>query len=159
MNHKEALDRVRFISHSAFHNDMDRVSTVDLLVREGLNQLEANIAFDLIPIAFGWALLRKMGVEEFPSVFILRNENLEDQEVPVSSSHIFTAALSIAFDIFERGYTDDFSKDLVTALCFESADVNAVSKALKADPNIDLVASKLTTILYGYTKDEFQDVS
>ncbi|MEO0826057.1 MAG: hypothetical protein AAFY67_10390 [Cyanobacteria bacterium J06642_9] len=159
MNHEKAVDRVRFISHCAFHNNMDRAITVALLVREGLTQLEANIAFDLIPIAFGWALLRKMGIEEFPSVFILRNENLEDQEVPVSSSHIFTAALSIAFDIFTRGYTDDFPKDLVTALCFESADVNAVSKALKADPNIDLSASKLTTILFGYTKDEFQDVA
>lgn len=132
----------------------ERDDVVKQLVQDGVHETAANLATDLVPIAFGWALLKKMGFTSFPSVFELTEA---DETVNVADSHVFTAALTEAVAVMTHGYTDIFSKRVVSMLIAESPEVDAVNQALAADPNLDLSGATLSSKLSGYTAQEFHE--
>jgi hypothetical protein len=104
-------------------------------------------------MAFGWGLLKKMGVKHFPSEFELSDSG---EKVKVSNSHVFTTALGFALDVFESGYTEIFSKKVVEMFVSQSAEVNALNKALNADPDIELSEVSFTSSLFGYSVEEYE---
>ena len=139
--------------------DGDRDGVINALERRGLFHLEASLRADLVPMAFGWALLRKMGVRSFPSVFVLRQDSGEDEQIAVGDSHVFTAALGLADDVMENGHTKVRNQATVQCVCYQSTDLIAVSQALDADPQLDLAEVELTGILYGYSIEQYQSAA
>ena len=154
MNHSEAERQVLLTTRAYLLANGDRNGAAEQLVEEGLVKIAAEIRADLVPIAFGWALLRKMGVRKFPSEF-----NLSDtgEKVNVSDSHVFTAALGCAIQVLENGYSEIFSKRVVQMLISNSAEVDVLNKALDAEPNIDLSDVSLSSNLLGYSASDYAE--
>lgn len=153
MEHSEAERQVYLTARAYLLADGDRDAAVRRLVEEGLSKVAADLRADLVAMAFGWGLLRKMGVCKFPSEFELSDTS---EKVKVSDSHVFTAALGFALDVFENGYTDIFSQRVVTLLISNSAEVDALNNALNSEPDLDLSGISLTSSLFGYTAKEYQ---
>lgn len=152
MNHEEAERKVYLTTRAYLLADGDRDGAVNDLINNGLSNVAAGLFADLIPMAFGWGLLRSMGVKQFPSEISLTET---DETVKVSDSHVFTAALGVAMKIFENGYTEIFSKRVVEMLVSQSAEVNALNNALNSEPDLDLSQVSLSSSLLGYSAEEF----
>jgi len=152
MDHPEAENQVLLTARAYLLADGDRDIAISNLIKDGFSELAASLRVDLIPMAFGWCLLKKMGVTKFSSEF-----NLQDtgEQVMVADSHVFIAALGLARDIFENGYTEIFSKQLVEMLVSHSAEVDALNKALNSMPDLELSEVTLSSSLFGYTSEDY----
>jgi hypothetical protein len=126
------------------------------LAKSGLGRTDSDVAIELIVTAFGWAILRRMGVEKFPSVFIIEQPGGEQVELNVADSHLFTAALGLASELLESGYTANLPKEGVAAIIAESAEVGAVSKALYDNPSTDLGKVSFRTSFFGFDVHGFK---
>ena len=153
MDHSQAEKNILETTRAYILANGNRDGAIDFLVKEGFSSVAASLHADLVPMAFGWALLKKMGVQRFPSEFELTDTG---EKVRVSNSHTFTAALGIALDVFQNGYTDIFSQRVVEMLISHSAEVDALNKALNTEPNLDLAEVSLSSSLFGYSSDEFE---
>lgn len=134
---------------------MDRLLVSADLADQGLEGTESDVAVEVVVTAFGWAILRRMGIAKFSSVFIIHQPGGEQGELNVAESHLFTAALGIATGLFENGYTSSLSKDGVSAIVAASAEVGAVSQALNDNPSTDLTKASLKTSFYGFDVRDF----
>lgn len=127
----------------------DEESLITLMAVEFGDVLLAKKLYAFLPMAFGWALLKRMGVSSLPGTFILLDKNGNDVEFKVSDQSIFMGALSIAYKVFEYGYTAVLTKEVVTELINNSVEVIAANKALNAGEDIkgsDLHPSKILSI-------------
>jgi hypothetical protein len=152
MDHKEAERQVYLTTRAYLLANGDRDNAVDRLTDEGLSRVAAGLRADLVPMAFGWGLLKKMGVMRFPSEFNLLDTG---EKVRVSDSHVFTTALGFALEVFENGYTEIFSKIVVEMLVSHSAEVDVLNKALIAEPKLELSELSLSSSLFGYSAEEY----
>ena len=152
MNHEEAEKKVYLTTRAYLLSDGDRDRATNDLENNGLSKIASELFADLVPMAFGWGLLKKMGVKQFPSEINLTDTG---ETVKVSDSHVFTTALGFAFEVFENGYTEIFSKRVVEMLVSQSAEVNALNNALNSEPDLDLSQVSLSASLFGYTAEEF----
>jgi hypothetical protein len=153
MDHSEAKREVLFTTRAFLMANGDREKAIEQLVIDGFSEIKANLRVDLIPIAFGWALLKKMGVESFPSYFELPDSG---EKVNVSGSHVFLAALDVAIDVFENGYTEIYSERVIRMLVDRSAEVDAMNRALNAEPHLNISQVKLSSSLHGYSVEEYE---
>lgn len=153
MDHSQAEKYVLETTRAFILAEGDRENAIGLRVKEGFSNVEAALHADLVSMAFGWALLKKMGVRQFPSELDLSDTG---EKVKVSDSHVFTTALGIAFDVFQNGYTDIFSQRVVEMLISQSADVDALNRALNSEPDLNLSEVSLSSSLFGYTSGEFE---
>lgn len=152
MDHTEAERQVYMTIRAYLLANGDRDNAVDRLTEEGLSRVAAGLRADLVPMAFGWGLLKKMGVKRFPSEFDLLDTG---EKVKVSDSHVFTTALGFALGVFENGYTEIFSKRVVEMLVSNSAEIDALNKALNAEPELELSKISLSSSLFGYSAEEY----
>ncbi len=152
MNHSQAERLIIQTTRAFLLASGDRDKAIDLLIEEGIAGVAAALYSDLIPMAFGWALLKEIGVQKFPIEIELQDEGTK---VKVTNSHLFTAALNLAWDIFQNGYTEIFSKRVVEMLVSHSAEVVAMNKALNSDPKLNVAEVELTSSLFGYSSKEF----
>lgn len=139
---------------------MDRPLVAADLAAHGLTRPQADLSVELIVTAFGWALLQRMGITNFPLTLRLRPPDADDVVFHVSDVHLFTAALGLAVEVFESGYTERLPKEGVSAVVAYSADVGAVSQALDRDPTLDRSACSLgETIYWGFSVLDFVDAA
>ena len=155
-NHQTALELANMAAVLTATNG-SRDEAIAKLVSAGGDELRAALGVDLLPIAFGWAAMAKMGVRRFPESLVLRVVGADDVEFPISACPLFTTAHEIATDIFSNGFTDLFPQSVVQALCFGSADVKAVMKAVDKDKSLDLGQIEFTSILFGYTPENIEE--
>ena len=135
-----------------------RNEAIAKLVAQGMEESRAALGVDLLPIAFGWVAMRKMGVRHVPDSLVLRVLGAEDVEHPVAECPLFNAAYDIANDLFDNGFTDLFPHSVVEALCFSSADVKALTKALGENENLNLGEIEFTSVLFGYTPQDIEEI-
>lgn len=89
-----------------------------------------------IPSAFAWALLRRMGVESFPSHYVALNALGGEVNLPVASEHYFTAALNLAFETLEGGWNEELSREQFEAVIARGAEMDAANNALNIGKSI-----------------------
>jgi hypothetical protein len=154
MDHSEAERHVYLTIRAYLLANGDRDNAVNRLTEEGLSRVAAGLRVDLVPMAFGWGLLKKMGVRHFPSEFNLSDTS---KKVKVSDSHVFTTALGFALEVFENGYTEIFNQRVVEMLVSHSAEVNALNKALNAEPQLELSEVSFSSSLFGYSAEEYAE--
>jgi len=152
MEHEEAVRQIYLTTRAFLTENEDRERIIDKLIEEGLSPVAASLRVDLVPMAFGWGLLKKMGVKKFPSEFELSDSGAMAR---VSESHVFVAALGLAIDVFERGYTEIFSQRVVEMLVSHSAEFDSLNKALHTDPSLDLAEVSFSSSLNGYSVKEY----
>lgn len=117
------------------------------------DEVIAKKLYVFVPIGFGWALLRKMGVSSFPDDFFIFDEKGEKVEAKIANQHFFTAALGIAQNTIEFGYAPPITKAVFTAIIAHSADVMAANKALYRGADIS-GSSVLPPTVYDLTVEE-----
>ena len=89
-----------------------------------------------VPSAFAWVLLRRLGVGIFPSHYIALDADGTEVSIPVAREHYFTAALQLAFETLEHGWSDDLPREAFEAVIARSAEMNAANKALNEGASI-----------------------
>ena len=122
------------------------------LCNDGLSGADAKKAYYFVQAAFGWALIKKLGVSKFPSDLRFQSRR-GDFSVPVSSQHVFTAALVVAVNIMEHGYTQALPKEVFSSVALSSAEADAVNKALNAGE--DVSGAEISTAFHGFEPEDF----
>jgi hypothetical protein len=131
---------------------------ISTLARELGDNLTARMIYYFLPITFGWALLKKMGVEKFPSTFKLLDKKNNEVEFNVSEQNMFMGSLTLAFNTFEYGYTEKVTQEVVTELINRSAEVDAANRALNAGSEIK-GASLQSTLIHSIRAEELLNKS
>ncbi len=106
------------------------------LVAIGLHEVDAWLLTLFVPSAFAWAILKKMGVSNFPDTFVVADESGNDVSIPVAQEHYFTAALQIADEVTQIGYNDLVTKNVFAAIISRSAEMGAANQILDAGKDI-----------------------
>src|SRR4051812_42149139 len=83
---------------------------VEELVVAGFSRIDAEKLCVFCPLAFAWATLKLMGLEKFPGVCQALDSSGSTVELPLSREHIFTAALSLAFETLEHGWSTELPR-------------------------------------------------
>jgi hypothetical protein len=123
------------------------------LVAKFGDEIIAKKLYIFMPMGFGWAVLKKMGVSNFPDKFIIFDQNGEKVEVKIASEHYFTAALGIAHKTVEFGYSQAITKTVFTAIIAHSADLRAANEAL--NEGLDISGGSISPpIVYDLTLEE-----
>lgn len=122
-DHAVALARVlRVIEIIATQPSIDDDDIVDQLVGEGIGEVDAKLLVLLVPMGLGFALLKQMGVDQFPSFYAVASNSGKTVLFPLALEHYFTAAL--ALDWWQH------SREMLQVVADRSAEVNAAHKAV-----------------------------
>jgi hypothetical protein len=127
MDHSTALKGViDAISVLATNTSDDDV--VALLQKRGYSRMDAEKLSVFVPSALSWIVLKRLGVATLPNHFIAYNHEGVKVEVPVSSQHYFTAALSMAYSTFKNGWSEALPRNIYDAVTARSAEMNIVNR-------------------------------
>jgi hypothetical protein len=137
LTHGEArsavLTVVNTISKSPRLGEPELVSALEA---EGFSHLHAEKLCIFVPSAFAWALLKRMGLQSFPSHYVALDRFGVDVELPVAQEHYFTAALQLGVEALERGWTQDFTKEKFTTVLLRSPEYGALNKLLNSGKSV-----------------------
>ena len=129
MDHAMALagvmDAVRRMAANANISEDD---LVELLVLDGYDRISAEKLNVFVPCAFSWPLLKRLGLAAFPDHFIARDACGTEVKIPVEDQHYFTAALALAFSVFENGWTDSVPRSTYELVVGRSAEMDAINR-------------------------------
>jgi len=136
-SHDLAMERVLLtVNHLRSDPEIDDEILANALQNQGVPRVDAELLVLFVPIAFTWAILKKMGVSSFPSTYLVANCNDQTVELPISREHYFSTALHLAHHTTEYGYTDAVTRDGFEAIIARSAEMNAANKALREGADI-----------------------
>ena len=77
-----------------------------------------------------------MGLQSFPSHYVALDGAGGEVEVPIAREHYFTAALELAFNTLEGGWTSVLPKETFTNVVGRSAEYGALNKLLHAGKSL-----------------------
>ena len=137
MEHQQALQNVLY-AVDVFSKNVSAESEeiISIFTRDIGSEIHANKLYCFVPMAFGFVLAKRMGIEKFPSEYYLLNQNNEKVLFPLSNEHYFTAALTLAYETLENGWSEQLSKVSYEAVIAHSAEINALNRALNSGVNV-----------------------
>lgn len=141
--HQGVLDTLGLM---ADHPEASEDDIVQLLQARGYSAIAAEKLNAFVPSALAWIVLKRLGVEQLPNHFIALDEAGEEVRIPVASQHYFTAALTLAYDTFENGWSEVLPRATYQIVAGRSAEMVAANKALYAGESLEgttLGASRL----------------
>nr|BFD42820.1 hypothetical protein FFPRI1PSEUD_43190 [Pseudomonas sp. FFPRI_1] len=125
--HQGVLDALELM---AGHPEASEDEIVQLLLERGYSPIAAQKLTVFVPSAFSWIVLKRLGVKHLPNHFIALDEAGQEVRVPVSSQHYFTAALTLAYNTFENGWSKILSRKTYEMVADRSAEMAAANQAL-----------------------------
>lgn len=133
VSHEEAFDCVmRVVDLIAACPEISDEELVARLMQNGVAKVDAELLVVFVPCAFSFALLKLMGLSNFPSTYQVQNNKGKWVEFPLAAEHYFTAALGVGHDIATRGYTERVNKAAFQAVSMRSAEMDAINKYFDA---------------------------
>jgi hypothetical protein len=134
---------------------IDDDAVVARLVGEGVGPVDAELLVRFVPCAMSFGMLKKLGVANFPSTYLLRAESGRWVEQPLAAEHYFTAALQLGFDIVTHGYTERVGREAFQTVTLRSAEMDAANKALESGGEGGLTGATIgTPALLGITLEQ-----
>jgi hypothetical protein len=121
------LDAVRLMAELPAKSEQE---IVERLRAMGYSEVHAEKLNVFVPSAFAWALLKRMGVSAFPNHYIALTRDRREKQLPLEQEHFFTAALQLASQTLEEGWTEGLSRQTFETVIARSAELNAANKAL-----------------------------
>jgi hypothetical protein len=118
------LDTVKIIAASSKVSEDELVHSLEGL---GYTTTQAEKLNAFVPSAFSWALLKRMGLESFPSNYVVISNAGREVPLPIASEHFFTAALHVAYYTLEQGWSDELSHAAFEATISRSAEMEAAT--------------------------------
>lgn len=105
---------------------------VEQLQQQGHARVDAVKLSLMVPSAFSWPVLKRLGVTQFPDHFLVPDRAGQLQPFPVAQQHHFTAALTLAFDVFEHGWKAPLDRPTYEAVAARSAEMDIIHKVYSA---------------------------
>jgi hypothetical protein len=109
---------------------------VEQLIAMGHSSVHAEKLNAFVPSAFAWALLKRMGVSGFPNHYIALANDGREEQLQLAQEHLFTAALHLAYETLENGWTESFSRQTFETVISRSAEMSAANKALNSGESL-----------------------
>ena len=156
-SHELAMERT-LLTIQAIHDspDIDDESLVVLLCDANVPVVDAKLLVLFVPMAFSFAIFRKMGVTLFPNTYLLSNRYGKPVEMPIAREHYFSTALQIACSTTEHGYNSTVTREGFEAIISRSAEMNAANELL--DKGGDLARSTIgSSYILSVTAEEIID--
>ena len=120
------------------HGDLeDHELVARLQAAPGLSERDAELAV-VLPIAFGRVILRKLGVDEFPKTYFIKDTRGTWVERPLPDEPWYRAAMHLAAATVTHGYSADGcvgetpSRAEFEEVMYRSPEVRCVNDALQA---------------------------
>ena len=154
MEHQHALQNVLYAVNIFSKNTKAKTEEIISTFSHDVgNDVHANKLYCFIPMAFGFVLAKRMGIEKFPSEYYLLNKKGEKVLFPLANEHYFTAALTLAYETLENGWNERLSKESYEAVIAHSAEMDALNKALNNGE--DITGSEFSpSIVYGVLAEQ-----
>ncbi|QBF28027.1 hypothetical protein EXN22_20915 [Pseudomonas tructae] len=112
-------------------DDLDEDDVAAALQQQGYSRLDAEKLTMFVPSAFSWVVLKRLGIVSLPNHFVAYDEDDKAVKVPVAGQHYFTAALTLAYETFEHGWSAAVPRSTFERVAGRSAEMDAVNKALE----------------------------
>lgn len=158
-SHDEVLERVMHVidifGAQPNLSDEDAVAT---LTRAGVGAVDAELLVRFVPCGLSFALLKRMGLKEFPSTFAVKNHAGQWVELPLAGEHYFSAALGIGHDVTTRGFTKRVSRAVFQTVAMRSAEMDVVNRYFESGGTLEgLAGSALSPpTLIGLTAEQIE---
>ena len=127
---RNTLEYVHLVSSSPTLSDDDLIAK---LTAGGLSETDAEKLIVFVPAAFGWALLQKAGVRNFPGTYVLLPADGSRRSRALATEHYFTAALALATETLSVGWSEDLTRAAFEVVVARSAELGAANKLLAGD--------------------------
>jgi hypothetical protein len=111
---------------------ISELELVAVLEREGFSLLHAEKLCVFVPSVFAWALLKRMGLQSFPSYYVALDKLGKEAKLPIATEHYFTAALELAWEALEHGWTPVLTRERFESLVNRSAELGAANRLLNS---------------------------
>lgn len=108
--------------------DISDQVAIEHLMASGVSEVDAELLTRFVPMGLTFALLKCMGVDQFPSTYLVQNAAEQWVELPLAAEHYFSTALMVGHDVTTQGYTDRVSKEVFQAVIVRSAEMNAINQ-------------------------------
>jgi hypothetical protein len=109
---------------------------VAALVSKGIAGVDAGFLAAVVPIAFSWMILRKLGVEGFGDELFAFDSKERPVAFAMVREHYFAAALSIADDIATHGFSSRISRTTFEAIVARSRLMQVANDRLDAGEDV-----------------------
>ncbi len=119
------------------HPEASEDEIVQMLQARGYSAIVAEKLNAFVPSALSWPLLKRLGVETFVGHFIAYDDNDQEVQIPVSSQHYFTAALMLAYNTLEDGWSEELPHSTFVSVTQHSAEMNAANKLLNQGGSLE----------------------
>jgi hypothetical protein len=124
--------------------DQNDQQLVAILLKKGVQIETAERFVAFLPIAFGRAVLERMGAVKFSDTFVVKETG---KQYRLTDEAIFNEAQALANESFQTGV---MSKDMFSAVAMRSAELRAANNALNQGTKID-GAPFSPVVIWGYT--------
>lgn len=101
------------------------------LRQQGYSARDAERLVLLVPSALAWIVCERLGATGFPDHFVIHTPTGQTHTQPVVAEHYFTAALTLAHEVFTHGWRPDVSQDTYQAVAARSAEMDAANRILE----------------------------
>ena len=92
-SHEDARERVmQVIDLIAANPAISDEELVGALVKADVGDVDAELLVRFVPVAMSFALLKLMGLNNFPSSYQVKNASGQWVEMPLANEHYFSAA-------------------------------------------------------------------
>jgi len=132
---------------------IDHNALVSEMTKLGASKTDAELLAIFVPSAFGWVLLRDLGVTNLPTTFIASNAAGMDVEIVAARQPFFATALLVASAIFRQGYTFEITQGVFLSVVSRSAEADCVRQATQAGQKFKGATLKPNRIV-GLTAEE-----
>lgn len=109
---------------------------VQWLQQRGYSAIAAEKLNAFVPAALAWIVLKRLGVEHLPNHFIALDEAGEEVRIPVAGQNYFTAALTLAYNTFENGWSEELPRQTYEIVAGRSAEMAAANQVLYAGESL-----------------------
>jgi hypothetical protein len=73
-----------------------------------------------------------MGLQSFPSYYVALDKLGKEAKLPIATEHYFTAALELAWEALEHGWTPVLTRERFESLVNRSAELGAANRLLNS---------------------------
>lgn len=118
-------------------DDLDEDDVAAALQQQGYSRRDAEKLTMFVPSAFSWVVLKRLGLKSLPNHFTAYDEDDNAVKIPVAGQHYFTAALTLAYDTFENGWSTAVPRHTFECVAGRSSEMNAANKVLDKEGSLE----------------------
>lgn len=118
-------------------DDLDEDDVAAALQHQGYSRRDAEKLTMFVPSAFSWVVLKRLGLKSLPNHFTAYDEGDNAVKIPVAGQHYFTAALTLAYDTFENGWSTAVPRHTFECVAGRSSEMNAANKVLDKEGSLE----------------------